>query len=59
MLFRSIVCNATNNPTSLSNIGKLKVLIYIVPTIAVREIELTLAVGQEGLTMSESELASL
>lgn len=54
-----IVCNSTNNPASLTNVGKLKILVYIVPTIAVREIELTLAIGKEGLEMSEAELASL
>ena len=64
MLFRSIsfysvTCNASNNPAVLVNSGTLAVAIYIIPTLAVRQINLTLIVGKSGLQITEQDIAAL
>ena len=54
-----VVIDASNNPPALSNSGVLAVAIIITPIIAVREIQLTLVIGKEGLEVDEKTLASL
>lgn len=52
-----VVINESNNPPSFVNSGVLAVGIVIVPIIAVREIQVTLAIGKEGVNITEAELA--
>lgn len=54
-----VVIDGTNNPPALSNSGVLAVAIIITPILAVREIQLTLVIGKEGLEVDEKTLASL
>jgi len=53
-----VVISDVNNSASLANSGTLRVALVIVPVIAVREIQLTLAISKQGLEVSESEIAS-
>lgn len=54
-----VLINDANNPPALVNAGILAVTILIVPILAVREIQLSLVVGKEGLSVSERELAAI
>lgn len=53
-----VIASEVNNPASLTNSGVLRIAVVIVPTIGVREIQLTLAISKEGLEITESEIAS-
>lgn len=53
-----VVITDTNNPPSKVNAGILSIAIIIVPILAVREIDLTLVISKEGLTVTEAEIAS-
>lgn len=53
-----VVISDVNNSASLANSGTLRVALVIVPIIAVREIQLTLAISKQGLEVSETEIAS-
>jgi phage tail sheath protein FI len=53
-----VVISDVNNSSSLANSGILRVALVIVPIIAVREIQLTLAISKQGLEVSETEIAS-
>lgn len=53
-----VVISDVNNSSSLANSGILRVAVIIVPIIAVREIQLTLAISKQGLEISETEIAS-
>lgn len=55
----NIVISKANNPASFTASGILGIGIYIVPILSNREIRLTFAVGQEGLEISETEIANL
>lgn len=54
-----VTCSAVNNPPIFANSATLNVSVYIVPTLAIRQINLTLLVGKEGLTISEQDVAAL
>ncbi len=54
-----VVINDSNNPPALANAGILNIIIYIIPILPVRQINLTLAIGKQGLEITESELAAL
>lgn len=54
-----VICDDTNNPPALVNSGTLAIAIVIVPTLAVREIQLTLVISKEGLEVTEEIIASL
>ena len=53
-----VVISEVNNTTALVNSGILAVAVIITPIIAVREIQLTLAIAKEGLTVTEAEIAA-
>lgn len=53
-----VVITGVNNPVALMNSGILGVAVIITPVIAVREIQLSLAISKEGLTITEAEIAS-
>lgn len=55
----TVVCNSTNNTAQLVNSATLAVSVYIVPLLAVRQVNLTLVIGKEGLTISETDIANL
>lgn len=55
----SVTVNASNNGPALVNSGTLAVSVYIVPLLAVRQINLTLMVGKYGLQITESDIAAL
>lgn len=54
-----VIASAVNNPALLANSGVLAIAIIIVPILAVREIQLTLGISKQGLTISEEIIASL
>lgn len=54
-----VIANSVNNPALLANSGVLAIAVIIVPILAVREIQLTLGISKQGLTVSESVVASL
>lgn len=54
-----VVCDDSNNPSALVNSGILAVAVVIVPTLAVREIQLSLVISKQGLTVTEAEINSL
>jgi hypothetical protein len=54
-----VLCNSVNNPSSVVNTGTLRIAVTIVATLAVRAIELTLIVSEDGLSLSENEVAAL
>lgn len=56
--FRVDISNQLNTP-SYVNSGITRIAVAIVPLLANREIELVLVVSKEGITLSESEIASL
>ena len=53
-----VVIDSTNNQAAKVNSGILAVAIIITPILAVREIQLTLVISKEGLTVTEAEIAS-
>lgn len=53
-----VVIDSTNNPPALVNSGILAVAVIITPILAVREIQLSLVISKEGLTVTETELAA-
>lgn len=53
-----VVISDVNNPPAKVNSGVLSVTNIITPILAVREIDLTLVISKEGLTVTESEIAS-
>lgn len=53
-----VQCNDENNPPILVNSGALAVGIYIVPTLGLRQINLSLLVGKQGLEVTETDLAA-
>lgn len=55
----TVTCDSTNNTPALVNSGTLAVSVYIVPILAVRQINLTLIVGKYGLQITESDIAAL
>jgi phage tail sheath protein FI len=54
-----VIITPTNNPPALVNSGILNIGVYIVPILAVHEIQLTLMIGKDSLEISETELAAL
>lgn len=54
-----VICDSSINPSSVVNTGQLNVAVIIVPTLAVRAIQLTLIVSEQGLSLSESEITAL
>lgn len=54
----NVVIDDTNNPPALVNSGVLAVAVIITPILAVREIQLSLVISKEGLTVTEAEIAS-
>lgn len=54
-----VIASAVNNPALLANSGVLAIAVVIVPVLAVREIQLTLGISKQGLTISEEVIASL
>lgn len=54
-----IISDSTVNPPALTNSGILKIAVIIVPILAVREIQLTLGISKQGLTVTESLIQSL
>jgi Phage tail sheath protein subtilisin-like domain len=54
-----VVISSVNNPAALKNSGILAVAIIITPIIPVREIQLTLGISAEGVTVTEQTIASL
>jgi hypothetical protein len=55
----SVVIGSVNNPSVLVNNGILQISIVIWPSIPVRAINLTLIVANDGITLSETEIAAL
>lgn len=55
--FRVVISDG-NNPPALVNSGILAISVIIVPILAVREIQLSLVLSKEGLTISEAEIAA-
>lgn len=53
-----VQCDDQNNPPILVNSGALAVGIYIVPTLGLRQINLSLLVGKQGLEVTETDLAA-
>lgn len=53
-----VVCAAVNNPGILTNSGITAVAVYIVPTLATRQINLSLLIGKDGLQVSEQDIAA-
>lgn len=53
-----VTADSTNNNATLSNAGILAVALVIWPTIAVREIQLTLGIAREGLSIDEKTIGS-
>jgi phage tail sheath protein FI len=53
-----IVIDDSNNPAALVNSGVLAVAVIITPILAVREIQLTLALSKQGMEVSEAEISS-
>lgn len=54
-----VISNKSNNPDLLANSGILAIAIIIVPILAVQKIQLVLGISKQGLTISESTIASL
>lgn len=54
-----VIATATNNPALLANSGVLAIAAIITPILAVREIQLTLGISKQGLTISEAVIGSL
>lgn len=54
----NVVISDANNPPALTNSGILAIAVIIVPTIAVREISLSLIISKEGLQVTEQEISS-
>ena len=54
-----VVISDVNNPPSYVNSGVLAIAVIITPILAVREIQLTLVISKEGLTITEADIASL
>jgi hypothetical protein len=53
-----VVISDVNNSTALANSAILAVAVIITPIIAVREIQLTLAISNESLNITEAEIAA-
>ena len=53
-----VFCDATTNTPLFVNTGICVVQVYIVPTLAIRQINLTLEVGQSGLQITEQDIAN-
>jgi len=53
-----IVIDDSNNPAALVNSGVLAVAVIITPILAVREVQLTLALSKQGIEVSEAEISS-
>ena len=53
-----VVIDETNNTPNMLNSGTTKIAVIIVPMIAVREIQMTLAISKAGMTVSEAEIAA-
>ena len=54
-----VIMSAANNPPALVNRGVLNIVVYLIPTLATHEISLTLAIGKQGLELSENDIAAL
>ena len=55
----SVTCSSVNNPGILTNSGITAVAVYIVPTLATRQINLSMLIGKQGLNVSEQDIANL
>jgi phage tail sheath protein FI len=56
--YKVIVSDALNTPAYV-NSGILRVAVVIVPILAVREIQLSMVISKEGLSLSEEEVAAV
>ncbi len=54
-----VIINQSNNPPALANAGILAVGVVFVPILAVREIQLTLFISKQGVSVTESEIAAM